>query len=178
MGISIRERISLVGVLSILTLVVSPDPGHSIFGLSKCERTIKELKDIETKFYADFKGIRGTYHTQNIQGYDEKIFILMKESIKTIQINHKRDPIATIWKLSYNNKNCFTNTQKLRIKELKSLNTKNFLDMRESKQFMNLEECKGAGSIVFPRATDLKKCFIADVTIISTYKEYKSLLEH
>lgn len=170
----IAKRICKALVIVLLFSFATPISSHALFGLSKCERVKKNLKAIEEKFISDIGAIRGFDYKQNVRGYEENLFALTPESIKIIQRNHKSDPIKEIWKLAYNNDTCFTNTQKLRIKELANEDTKDYMNFVKADRYTYSPECKGVLGI-FGDEKKRQNCFISSVSALTSYKKYKSL---
>ena len=122
--------------------------------------------------------VRGNDYTNNIRGYDQEIFILTDAGVRNIDLLSKLDPIPTIWKVAYNNPKCFSNTQKLRIQELKSLSTATVASYETVQKYTYSEYCDGAGSWVLPDKKKLAECFISDVKVIKNYVEYKSIYSY
>lgn len=153
-------------------------PAKAIFGWSKCEKVKAEITNLETKMSKYLNNVRGDYYTNNIRGFDEKIFVLSTNGVKNVDLLAKLNPIPTIWKVSYNNPKCFSNTQQLRIKELESLSTANLASYRTEKTYTYSKYCEGAGSWVFPNKKKVAECFISDVKVIVNYMEYKSIYKY
>jgi hypothetical protein len=153
-------------------------PAHAIFGLSKCEKTKAQITSLENKMSKYLNNVRGDYYTNNIKGYDDKIFILTDAGVRNIDLLAKLNPIPTIWKASYNNPKCFSNTQQLRIKELEKLTTLNFASYKIEQKYTYSKYCEGAGSWVFPNKKKVAECFISDVKVISSYMEYKTIYSY
>ena len=172
------RRLSSTLVLLIVFSLNNTVPAEAIFGLSKCEKVKSQITTLESKVSKYFNNVRGNYHTNNIRGFDEEIFILNDSGIKNIDLMTKLDPIPTIWKVSYNNPKCFTNTQKLRISELKNLSTYSFLSYKTDQKYTYSDYCKGAGSWVLPNKKKVAECLVSNVKIIGNYTEYKSIYSY
>jgi hypothetical protein len=178
------KRLSAVLAFLVLFSLTSTSPADAIFGLGKCEKVKDQITSLENKMIGYLNDLRGEYHTNNIKGYDVEIFILTTGSVKTIDSLAKLDPIPTIWKFSYNNPKCFSNTQKLRIKELGKLSTANFASYEEAKKYTYSKKCKGADSWVLGNGGFKKnkkriaECFISDVKVISSYMKYKTIYSY
>jgi len=171
-----RALISLCLVLS-MTVPLSA-PAQAIFGLSGCEKAKKEISPLESKMIKYINGVRGDYYTNNISGYDQKLFILTKQSISNIDRFQKEDLIPQIWKVAFNNPKCFTNTQKLRITELRKLLTPRFISYYVVDKYINSNYCKGADSYIHPQQKKMKDCFLESVTVLGNYSEYKSIYSY
>ena len=130
--------------------ILSQVPANAVFGLSKCEKVKKELLSLENSTLKYQRNIRGNNYTNNISGYDEKIFILTDDGIRNVDLLNKLNPIPVIWKLAYNNPKCFTNTQNLRVQELGKLTTEDFASYKSAKKYQYTDYCKGAGSYFTP----------------------------
>ncbi len=153
-------------------------PAQAIFGLSKCEKVKSQISSLESKISKYFNNVRGNYHTNNIRGFDEEIFILNDLGIRNIDLMTKLDPIPTIWKVAYNNPKCFTNSQKLRISELKNLTTYGYLSYQTEQKYTYSKYCEGAGSWVLPNKKKVAECLISDVKVLDNYTEYKSIYKY
>jgi hypothetical protein len=172
------KRLSATLVLLMLFSLSSTVPANAIFGLSKCEKVKTEITTLETKMSKYLNEVLGQYHTNNIEGYDTKFFVLTAGAVRNIDFLTKLNPVPTIWKVSYNNPKCFTNTQKLRIKELERLTTANFASYGTRQKYTYSEYCKGADRLFSPNKKKIKECFIADVKVLVNYMEYKSIYEY
>jgi hypothetical protein len=172
------KRLSATLVLLMLFSLSSTVPANAIFGLSKCEKVKAEITTLETKMTKYLNNVRGDYYTNNIRGFDEKIFILSNNGVRNIDLLTKLNPIPTIWKVSYNNPKCFSNTQKLRIQELGKLSTANMASYKTEKTYTYSKYCEGAGGLFGSNLKKFKECFIADVKVIVNYMEYKSIYKY
>lgn len=172
------KRLSAALVLLMFFSLSSTVPANAIFGLSKCEKVKAEITTLETKMIKYLSNVRGDYYTNNISGYDEKIFILSNNGVKNVDLLTKLDPIPRIWKVSYNNPKCFSNTQQLRIKELGKLSTVNMASYRTEKTYTYSKYCEGAGGLFASSQKKITECFIADVKVIVNYMEYKSIYKY
>jgi hypothetical protein len=153
-------------------------PAQAIFGLSKCEKVKAEITSLETKISRYLNNVRGDYYTTNIRGYDDKIFILTASGVRNVDLLAKLDPIPTIWKVSYNNPKCFTNTQQLRTKELEKMRTISLASYRNEEKYTYSKYCKGAGNLFSSNLKKMKECFISDVKVIENFMEYKSIYSY
>jgi hypothetical protein len=172
------KRLSATLVLLMLFSLSSAVPAQAIFGLSKCEKVKSQISSLESKISKYFNNVRGNYHTNNIRGFDEEIFILNDLGIRNIDLMTKLDPIPTIWKVAYNNPKCFTNSQKLRISELKNLTTYGYLSYQTEQKYTYSKYCEGAGSWVLPNKKKVAECLISDVKVLDNYTEYKSIYKY
>jgi len=172
------KRLSATLVLLMLFSLSSTVPANAIFGLSKCEKVKAEITTLETKMSKYLNNVLGQYHTNNIGGYDRKIFVLTDGAVRNIDFLTKLNPVPTIWKVSYNNPKCFSNTQQLRIKELEKLTTANIASYRTDQKYTFSKYCEGADSLFSPNKKKIKECFIADVKVIVNYMEYKSIYKY
>ncbi|CAB4977949.1 MAG: hypothetical protein F2925_00790 [Actinobacteria bacterium] len=172
------KRISATLVLLMFFSLSSPVPANAIFGLSKCEKVKAQITNLETKMSKYLNNVRGDYYTNNIRGFDEKIFVLSNNGVRNVDLLAKLNPIPTIWKVSYNNPKCFSNTQQLRIKELGSLNTANLASYKTEKTYTYSKYCEGAGGLFASNQKKITECFIADVKVIVNYMEYKSIYKY
>ena len=172
------KRFSAALSFLILFSLSSTAPADAIFGLSKCEKVKTQIISLEDKMSKYLNKVLGQYHTNNIEGYDEKIFVLTADGVRNIDLLYKLNPVPTIWKVSYNNPKCFSNTQKLRIKELEKLTTAHFASYGTEQKYTYSKYCKGAGSWAFPNEKKVAECFISDVKIIINYNEYKSIYSY
>jgi hypothetical protein len=172
------KRFSALLAFLLLFSINHVAPAGAIFGLSKCEKTKAQITSLEEKMSKYLNNVRGNYYTNNIRGFDEKIFVLTTSGVRHVDLLSKLDPIPTIWKVSYNNPKCFSNTQKLRIKELQKLTTSYFASYKTEQKYTYSNFCKGAGSWVFPNEKKVAECFISDVKVIVNYMEYKSIYSY
>ena len=171
-----RKLASAIVVMGLLASSMAP--ANAIFGLSKCEKAKSQITSLENKMSKYLNNVRGDYYTNNIRGFDEKIFVLTVSGVRNVDLLTKLDPIPTIWKVSYNNPKCFTNTQQLRIKELEKLTTANIASYKIEPKYTYSKYCEGAGSLVFPNKKKVAECFIADVKVIASYMEYKTIYSY
>lgn len=97
-------------------------PAHAIFGLSKCEKVKKQIDEIEglIESFPDRLRVSRVSRNSTFTIGSDKIEVLTAKSQKLLGNLIQNDPIFQIWKLSYNNSECFTNSQKLRIETLKN----------------------------------------------------------
>jgi hypothetical protein len=172
------KRISALLAFLLLFSLVNLAPAGAIFGLSKCEKTKAQITSLEDKMSKYLDKALGTYYTNNIRGFDEEIFVLTPSGVRNVDLLTKLDPIPTIWKLSYNNPKCFSNTQKLRIKELEKLTTADFASYKTEPKYTYSKYCKGAGSWVLPNEKKVAECFISDVKVIASYMKYKTIYSY
>ena len=172
------KRVSAALSFLILFSLSSTAPADAIFGLSKCEKVKTQIISLESEMTKYLNSVLGQYHTNNIEGYDTKIFVLTADAVRNIDFLTKLNPVPTIWKVSYNNPKCFSNTQKLRIKELEKLTTANFASYGTKQKYTFSKYCKGADSLFSTNKKKMKECFIADVKVIVNYMEYKSIYEY
>ena len=171
-----RKLASALVVMGLLASSMAP--ASAIFGLSKCEKAKSQITSLENKMSKYLNNVRGDYYTNNIRGFDEKIFVLTVSGVRNVDLLTKLDPIPTIWKVSYNNPKCFSNTQQLRIKELAKLTTLNIASYKIEPKYTYSKYCEGAGSWVFPNKKKVAECFIADVKVIASYMEYKTIYSY
>lgn len=155
--------------------LLGTNPANAIFGFSKCERIQKEILSLEDKFTGHLSKVKGNYHTNKLWLIDEKIFILTDAAVVAINRAIRLDPLPKIWKLAYNNPKCFTNSQKLRIKELKTMVTTQFISYYEGKQYRNTGKCNG-GSIEGYEQRQ-RDCFIKNVNVLGNYTLYESIYD-
>jgi hypothetical protein len=174
----LMKRLSATIVLLMLFSLSSTVPAKAIFGLSKCEKVKSQISTLENKMSKYLNNVRGNDYTNNIRGYDQEIFILTDAGVRNIDLLNKLDPIPTIWKVAYNNPKCFSNTQKLRIKDLKNLTTASVASHETVQKYTYSKYCDGAGSWVLPDKKKLAECFISDVKVIQNYLEYKSIYSY
>jgi hypothetical protein len=172
------KRLSVTLVLLMFFSLSSTVPAKAIFGLSKCEKVKSQISTLEKKMSKYLNSVRGNEHTNNIKGYDQEIFILTDAGVRNIDLLSKLDPIPTIWKIAYNNPKCFTNTQKLRIKELDNLSTASVASYETVQKYTNSAYCDGAGNYFLTDKKKLAECFISDVKVIQNYLEYKSIYSY
>ena len=172
------KRFSATLVLLMFFSLSSTVPANAIFGLSKCEKVKAQITTLETKMSKYLNNVLGDYYTNNIRGFDEKIFVLTASGAKNVDLLAKLNPIPTIWKVSYNNPKCFSNTQQLRIKELAKLTTLNIASYKIEPKYTYSKYCEGAGSWVFPNKKKVAECFISDVKVIVNYMEYKTIYSY
>lgn len=118
-------------------------PANAIFGLSKCEKVKNEILVLEKQIKdVPLKALGTTYEQvyfkskRTIWQPTPETVILMKKVISN-------DPIPKIWKLATNNPKCFSNTQKMRVKEMKNTSYQQYFafPIREEK-YRNTGECK------------------------------------
>lgn len=173
-----RVIVRALGIVMLLNLCFSlaaPNMSQESYALSQCKKVKKDIRTIENRFLSDFSAIRLGRYEQNIRGYEEYLFVLTSKSVNIIKRNHISDPIKKIWKLSYNNENCFTNTQKLRIEELRYQNIRDYFDFKEVPLYTYSPECNGA---YFQRYEKLESCFIKNVLVPTDWLEYVYLLKY
>lgn len=131
----------LLPPLLILGLLIPIQPASAIFGLSKCEKVKKEMLKIES----DLVGLRqrgvGTINYKpEVLGDD-----IWVPDVKTLSITQKvisNDPLPKIWKLGTNNPKCYTNTQKLRIKQINNLSIRDYVVFTYESTIKQSGECK------------------------------------
>ena len=114
------KRLVLSLLLVLGMTIPMATPANAIFGLSKCEKVKKQILQTESLIESFPNKMRITKKKTNYLyaiGTDE-IQVLTAKSQKMLKELNQNDPIYLIWKLGFNNSDCFTNTQKLRIKTL------------------------------------------------------------
>jgi hypothetical protein len=135
-------KVSKIVVYSHFTLVflalshfLQPLPdAHSVFGLSKCEKiqklTIKTEQEIQDELDSWKVLINTSTDVQNAS--------ILKEGVDIW-----KNKVNELWKIGYNNPNCFTNSQKLFIKKLPKLEQSNFLTWSSLKiEYKNSNQCE------------------------------------
>ena len=174
----LMKRFSALLAVLLLFSLINVAPADAIFGLSKCEKAKSQITSLENKMSKYLNNVRGDYYTNNVRGFDEEIFVLTTSGVRNVDLLAKLDPIPTIWKVSYNNPKCFSNTQQLRIKELEKLTTANIASYRTDQKYTYSKYCSGADSFVFPNKNRFAECFISDVKVIISYMVYKSIYSY
>jgi hypothetical protein len=173
--------ISLVLIFATLT----PPSAQAIFGLSKCEKAKKQLSVIENSLITTLASVGGNeIEAQNVGwGFfrgERKPFILNQRGIATINKLTLNDPIPKIWKLAFNNPNCFTRTQNLQVAELKMQHITNYVNETTGELYRLGPKCEfrvlsssGYGKVGHP-----KGCTLGVKTFITTWVVYQSIYDY
>lgn len=176
-----RKVAALLSIGLVVGLVLAPSNANAIFGLSQCEKVKKEISSLEKITLQYLKRVLGSYYTNPVQYPSlsfidgEKFFVLTDDAVKAIDSLSKLDPIPKIWKISYNNQKCFTNTQKLRITELRGFSSIDFASYRDETKYQRSMDCQGAGAYVKPDKVKDERCFISKVKRLVNYAQYQSI---
>ena len=166
-----RTKLALA-VVVIGLLVTSIAPASALFGLSKCEKVNKEVKNIETKFFTDYKSIRAN----PIKDGKTDVLALTPQSIKIIDQIKNNDPIPKIWKITFNNPKCFTNTQNIQIKTMNNKLIKNYFDYKPF--FSSKPGCFSLQIGLIKDKKALEKCSLPKVMVWTPTTEYKSIYSY
>lgn len=102
------KRLMAVIPMILMLSVLYPTPSSALFGLSKCEKVKKNIVNLEEKINVFARSV--AKHPK--KELPERVYL-------DIRAFNDQNYLSEIWKLAYNNPSCFTNTQKLRIKEIK-----------------------------------------------------------
>lgn len=99
-----------VAIIIILGTLYPSYPATAFLGLSKCERIAKEVKNIELRIQSDLSIQRSGFR---------RLVIISSPLGRKVESAHSRmqESLNSIWKIGTNNPNCFTNTQKILIRD-------------------------------------------------------------
>ena len=167
----------------VLNLLSPTIPASAIFGLSKCEKVKKEIVNQEAILLNAIDGAEGD-PTKVLDdfGISWERFLLTIKSRNQIKKAIESNPIHEIWKLSYNNPSCFTNSQKLQIKKLSKLDTSDFVSISSSVYYQNTPTCKNFLKKYFletkPESEMKASCPVIKNRLLGNYVEYKSLYSY
>ena len=172
------KRVLLSVLMTLGLLGSSITSANAIFGLSTCEKAKKEILSLESTMNS-VKSIRGSRYVNDALREVQYLDILSLAEIAKLESLRLNDPIRQIWKVSFNNSQCFTNTQKLQIKELGTQTIVNYFWHETETKYRQLEICRGKLSYFFAPTLQpalYKKCRIGEVEILSRIRaEYLSI---
>ena len=134
----------LATAIVVMTLFgTSISPSHAVFGLSKCEKVKKDILGLEKQIKdVPLKALGVTYEQVYFTS-KQKIWEPTPETVKLMKKVIGNDPIPKIWKLATNNPKCFSNTQKMRIKEMKDITYQTYFAFPINiEKYKNTGECK------------------------------------
>lgn len=186
------RRLIATAIVVMTLFGTSISPSHAIFGLSKCEKVKKEISVLEKQMTdVHEKGLGYTYE-QTYFKEKQKIWEPDSATVKMFKKVIANDPIPKIWKLATNNPKCFTNTQKMHIKEMQNLTYSNYFTYPNGiTKYKNSGECKTLmenNSYTYDKykffTPDkltkyiLTECNLGIVDTISTKMLYKSVYEY
>jgi len=169
-------KITTVIAASMLLPLFNLTPANAILGLSKCEKVKKEVNSIEKKYFNNFKKVLGEYYKNpSMFSSGSEIFILLDESIPVIDRIKSENHIFKIWKIGTNNPKCFTNTQELRIKEMKTESASNYITYTRQTKYNNAQDCKNLFQSLTINKEKEKQCNLGLVNVLIYNQEYKSI---
>jgi hypothetical protein len=90
-----------------VTSIISFPPANAVFGLSSCEKVWKQVKTQENLAMA-FGWANGTTITVATNSAEDR------------KVNAVFSALNEIWKIGTNNPKCFSNTQKITLKQMKT----------------------------------------------------------
>jgi hypothetical protein len=166
------KLVSVAVVAGIFASMASIAPAMALFGLSKCEKVHKEVKNIEAKFFADYKSIRAN----PIKDGKNDVLALTTKSVRIIDQIKNNDPIPKIWKIGFNNPKCFTNTQNIQIKNMTNKLVTNYFGYKPF--FSSSSKCIGLRLGLIEDKKELEKCSIPKVMVWTPTTEYKSIYSY
>jgi hypothetical protein len=103
------RKVIIYSLAVCLTLSNSIIPANAIFGLSKCEKIRKEIVSLELGLQKNLNILKS--------GMSNTVLIQSKTGERIYKAHTKaQSSLDSIWKLGTNNPQCFTNTQKILIK--------------------------------------------------------------
>ena len=160
-----KFRVFLFSLSFTLINLVNPiSNSHAIFGLSKCEKIKKEINSLETtvKKHISFWE---KYSMNELNKAQERKF---KKFVSTGNID-----LRNIFKLSYNNPKCFTNTQNVRIAETQKETINDYVGFTSYYTSVNtsIQGCPSKD------IADYFKCLKVSYFIFDTY-QYRSIYEY
>ena len=127
----------------IISIFPSASSSNAVFGLSKCEKFKKQLIALETQFNT---------MTSRLNSYQGKI---LTGKIKTDYENFRNsDLLQQMYKSSYNNNKCLTNTQNDYVKLLKNYSTAQFVEIDIGEYFKNTAYCKKSLNMLKPECVN------------------------
>ena len=160
-GKMLKKSVALILVSLVLNTLSAPS-SSAIFGLSKCEKVKKEILSTENKINSFIRNIR----------FIENDVVSEKTAYRITQFQ-KNSYIKDIWKISFNNPKCFTNSQKLQIEKLPKLSLSGYINFYDYGKHVQEGICK-----------DVEFYFIAERCIkehkytVTNYFLYESLYSY
>lgn len=180
-------------LIAIGLMASSMAPANAIFGLSKCEKVKNEILVLEKQIKDVPLKALGTTYEQVYFKRKVNIWEPTPETIKMMKKVINNDPIPKIWKLATNNPKCFTNTQKMRIKEMKNLSYQEYFAFPiHTEKYKNSGECKflmennnwerrDSRDVLTPskKTQSIKeKCFLTFAESAAFYTAYESIYNY
>ena len=162
--LSLKSRVLPFLLAVTLISLITPTPSsEAIFGLSKCEKIKKEIIYLETYLKKQIS-LWDKYSMNELNKTQEKKF---KQFVLRGNID-----LRSIFKLSYNNPKCFTNTQNLRIAETQKETISNYISFISNNTSVNtsIQGCPSKDP------ADYFKCLKVSYFIGET-RQYKSIYE-
>jgi hypothetical protein len=126
-----KRLLSITTVLVVGLSVFPISQSSAIFGLSTCEKVKKEVTNIE-------KNINSKLYY--LSGFEGKVLRGKSLSVYNSVINSNF--MNELWKIGYNNPKCFTNTQKLIIKQLPSTSKDELIWINKDFKYFDSGKCK------------------------------------
>jgi hypothetical protein len=137
------KRFLLSICLALSLALPTSAPAQAILGLGKCEKVKKEILSLEKLIRDVYEKGRGYNYEQTVFKEKSKIWEPTNATISMVKKMINNDPVPKIWKLGTNNPKCFTNTQKMQIKNMQGINYQNYLVYPSSQfKYVNTGECR------------------------------------
>ena len=125
-----KRKLAAVSVVVGLLTSFTPT-ANAIFGLSTCEKVKKTVLDLEANLNQRMDYLR-PYEGKVLKGWPQAKY----NQASTLDFPNK------LWKIGYNNPECFTNTQKLFIKKLPEIGMDQIVWANVKNTFFTTGKCK------------------------------------
>ena len=137
------KRIVLLICLVLGLAIPTGAPAQAVFGLGKCEKVKSEVLNLEKQIMNIAEKGKGYNYEQIVFKQKSTIWEPTKATVSMVKKLINNDPVPKIWKLGTNNPKCFTNTQKMQIKNMQGFNYQNYLTYPSGQfKYVNTGECK------------------------------------